>query len=145
MASVFEPGMVNKYPNYRFRIIHVLLLFLFTIWFWFLTMFSTIINPFPNKPLFNVSAVQVFENTVGKGEVARNEQFLLFPQCFLPIWRIVCNCHQIWNCPPQTHWAWKSLKLVVWEKVKNLQHNRDVLIESICIQQANYRPNYWIR
>ena len=25
-----------------------------------------------------------FENTVGKGEIARNEQFYLFPQCFLP-------------------------------------------------------------
>ena len=25
-----------------------------------------------------------FENTVGKGEIARNEQFLLFLQCFLP-------------------------------------------------------------
>ena len=24
-----------------------------------------------------------FENTVGKGEIARNEQFHLFPQCFL--------------------------------------------------------------
>ena len=24
-----------------------------------------------------------FENNVGKGEIARNEQFLLFPQCFL--------------------------------------------------------------
>ena len=24
-----------------------------------------------------------FENTVVKGEIARNEQFLLFPQCFL--------------------------------------------------------------
>ena len=23
-----------------------------------------------------------FENFVGKGEIARNEQFLLFPQCF---------------------------------------------------------------
>ena len=23
-----------------------------------------------------------FENTVGKGEIARNEQFLRFPQCF---------------------------------------------------------------
>ena len=23
-----------------------------------------------------------FENTVGKGEIARYEQFLLFPQCF---------------------------------------------------------------
>ena len=25
-----------------------------------------------------------FENIAGKGEIARNEQFLLFPQCFLP-------------------------------------------------------------
>ena len=24
-----------------------------------------------------------FENIVGKGETARNKQFLLFPQCFL--------------------------------------------------------------
>ena len=29
---------------------------------------------------FDASA---FENIVGKGEIARNEQFLLFPQCFL--------------------------------------------------------------
>ena len=27
-----------------------------------------------------------FENTLGKGEIARNEQFLLFPQCVLPVW-----------------------------------------------------------
>ena len=26
-----------------------------------------------------------FENTVGKGEIARNEQFLLFPQVFLSL------------------------------------------------------------
>ena len=29
-----------------------------------------------------------FENIVGKGEIARNEQFLLFPQCF-PLNRII--------------------------------------------------------
>ena len=32
-----------------------------------------------------------FENTVGKGEIARNEQFLLFPQCFLTIWKTFCQ------------------------------------------------------
>ena len=37
------------------------------------------LTPLGNKP---------FENNVGKGEIARNEQFLLFPQCFLPIWII---------------------------------------------------------
>ena len=31
-----------------------------------------------------------FENIVGKGEIARNEQFLLFPQCFLLYQISVC-------------------------------------------------------
>ena len=45
---------------------------------------------------FYMSAVQVFfKNTVGKGEIAHNEQFLLFPQCFPPIWRTFCYFHQI--------------------------------------------------
>ena len=51
-------------------------------------------NPFPNK--FWLSHVcSTFENTVGKGEIAHNEQFLLYPQCFLPIWRTFCHCDQI--------------------------------------------------
>ena len=36
-----------------------------------------------------------FENTVGKGEIARNEQFLLFPQCFPTIWKTSCHFPQI--------------------------------------------------
>ena len=35
-----------------------------------------------------------FENTVGKGELASNKQFLLFPQCFIPVWRTFNNCYQ---------------------------------------------------
>ena len=34
--------------------------------------------------VFTCLSDEPFENTVGKGEIARNEQFLLFPQCFLP-------------------------------------------------------------
>ena len=41
-------------------------------------------NLFSNKPWVYVSAVQVFENTVRKGEIARTEQFLLFLHCFYP-------------------------------------------------------------
>ena len=45
-----------------------------------------IFNPFPNKPwFFTYLQYMSFENTVEKGEIARNEQFVLFPQCFLPI------------------------------------------------------------
>ena len=65
--------------------------------------------PLGNKP---------FENTVGKGEIAHNEQFLLFPQCFLPVWITFCRFRQIWNCRLQTPSSWKSINFVVWEKVK---------------------------
>ena len=59
-----------------------------------------------------------FENNVGKGEIARNKQFLPFPQRFLPIWRTFSHFHQIRNYHLQTISVWKSLKLVVWERVK---------------------------
>ena len=55
-----------------------------------------------------------FENTVGKGEIARNEQFYLFPQCFLPVWTTFRHFRQIWNCRLQTLSVWKSLKFVIW-------------------------------
>ena len=44
-----------------------------------------LLTPLGNKP---------FENTVGKGEIAHNEQFLLFPQCFLPVWVTFCQFQQ---------------------------------------------------
>ena len=46
----------------------------------------TPLTPLGNKP---------FENSVGKGEIARNEQFLLFPQCFLPVWITFFRFRQI--------------------------------------------------
>ena len=58
-----------------------------------------------------------FENTAGKGEIARDEQFLLLPQCFLPVLRYFCHFHQIQNCRVQTLSVWKSTKFVVWERV----------------------------
>ena len=44
---------------------------------------------------FDASGNKPFENTVQKGEIARNEQFLLFPQPFLPIRKTFCHFHQI--------------------------------------------------
>ena len=56
------------------------------------TKLKYLFNPFPhNDTLGN----KPFENTVGKGEIARNEQFLLFPQCFLPLRITCCHFHQI--------------------------------------------------
>ena len=37
--------------------------------------------------VFTCLQYRSFDNSVGKGEIARNEQFLLFPQRFLTIWR----------------------------------------------------------
>ena len=52
---------------------------------WALTHSHTM-TPLGNKP---------FKNTVGKGEIAHNEQFLLFPQCFLTVWIAFCHFRQI--------------------------------------------------
>ena len=50
-----------------------------------------------------------FENTVGKREIARTEQFILFPHCFLPCWRTLYYFHRILKCGLQTLSVWKSL------------------------------------
>ena len=60
-----------------------------------------------------------FENTVGKGEIACDEQFLLFSQCFLTFSRTFSHVYQISNCRLQTLSVWKGLKFVVWERVKD--------------------------
>ena len=44
------------------------------------------IKPFPKQALvFTCLQHKSIENTAGKGEIARHEQILLFPQCFLPV------------------------------------------------------------
>ena len=41
--------------------------------------------PFPKQALvFTCLQYMSFENNVGKGKIARKEQFLLFPHCFYP-------------------------------------------------------------
>ena len=45
-----------------------------------------IAQPFPKQALvFTCLQYKPLENTVEKGEIAPDEQFLLFPQCFLPV------------------------------------------------------------
>ena len=66
-------------------------------------------NPFPHNDTFRRPWETSLLKTLGKGEIARNEQFLLFPQCFLPIWITFCYFRQIRNCRLQTLSVWKSL------------------------------------
>ena len=75
--------------------------------------------PFPKQALhFTCPQYMSFENSVSKGEIACDEQFLLYPQYFLPFWRNFCHFHQIQNCHLQTPSVWKSPKFVAWERVK---------------------------
>ena len=102
---------------------------------WYLFFFSylyneiiiKLINPFPNKPWF----LRVFSRGILK-TLWEKEQFLLFPQCFLTLWRTFCHFHQIQNCPLQTLSIWKSLKFVVWERVNPLTHNPKIEEERFC-------------
>ena len=56
----------------------------------FLNETKKVFNPFLKQVLvFTCLQYNSFENTVGKGEIARNEQFLLFPQRFLLLLRNV--------------------------------------------------------
>ena len=75
------------------------------------------------SPVFTCLQYKSFENAVGKGEIARNKQFLLFPQCFLPVWITLCHFHQNKNSHQQTLSVWKSLKSGVWERVKLVLKN----------------------
>ena len=67
--------------------------------------------------VFTCLLYKPFENTAGKGEITRNEQFLLFPQCFLSAWETIHHFHQTQNCRLQSLPIWKGLKFVVFERV----------------------------
>ena len=75
-------------------------------------------NPFPNKPLFFTCLLcKSFKNTVEKGEIARNEQFLLFLQCFLLPWRTSRYLLEYKNCRLQLFQFGRVKNFVVWENV----------------------------
>ena len=76
---------------------------------------------------------KTFENNVGKGEIARNEQFLLFPQCFSTLLDNFLPFSSNLNCGLQTFSVWKSLKFVVWERVKGMYLHVSVFY--ICISK----------
>ena len=83
------------------------------------------VNPFQNKPWFlRVCSTRLLKTLWEKETFARNEQFLLFPQCFLTFKRTFHHFYQTQNCRLQRLLIWKNLKFVVWEKV-NTGHRND--------------------
>ena len=101
-------------------------------------------KPFPRQVLvFKCLQYQSLENTAGKGEIDCKEQFLLFPQCFLPIWEkkkkkkksaifikfefVVCKLFQFGR-----------VKFVVWESVKPpFASNTDISNMDLSFNYAN--------
>ena len=98
-------------------------------------------NSFPSKPWFSRVCRKGFLKTLWEKEkllemsnfsISRSvfyPQFLLFPQCFLPIWKTFFYFHQTQNCRLQTLSVWKGLKFVVWEKVNLYQM---ATVENFC-------------
>ena len=72
-----------------------------------------------------------------KGESIHNEQFLLSPLCFLPIWRTSCHFQQIWNCHVQSLWVWESLISDVWERWPK----QDVFVKPECPCHGHFFEN----
>ena len=65
-------------------------------------------NPFPTKPWFlRVCSLSLLKTLWEYGEMARNEPFLLFPQCFLFVWGI----SSIEGCRLQTHSGLEEFKI----------------------------------
>ena len=70
------------------------------------------LNPCPKQDhAFAYLLYKSFENPVVKGEIARNEKFLLFLQCFLPFHKPFQHMRQFQNCHLQSLPVWESLKL----------------------------------
>ena len=70
------------------------------------------------SPGFYVSHYKSLENTVGKGEIALYEQFLLFQQCFLPFVKTFLPLSSNLKLSSVNSFSFEGLKFVVWERVK---------------------------
>ena len=88
------------------------------------------------SPGFYVSGVQVFWKHCGKRKNCSWRAISPFPTVFATCFKNLCHFHQIWNCRLQTLSIGKSLKLVVWERVKywklSLERRRHCLKNRKC-------------
>ena len=79
------------------------------------------------------SHVFFLKTLLRKGEIALNEQFLLFPQCFLIVWRTFRHFHHIQNCRLQTLSVWKNLEIIVWERINTCKQQAGFMLKK-CLQ-----------
>ena len=83
------------------------------------------------------------ENTVGKGETARNKQFLLFPQCFLPVW--ITFCHFCLKLSSANFFSLEESKISSGNGLR-VSHFRSEIIfyilRLLCTTRYNFRLNH---
>ena len=76
-------------------------------------------NPFQNKPWFLlVCSTSLLKTLWDKEKLLVTSNFSFAHSVFYPIRELSSIFYQIWNCRLQTLSIWKSLKFVVWERVK---------------------------
>ena len=98
-------------------------------------------SPFLKQALvFMCLQYNSFENNVGKGEIACNKQFLLFP-VFSTRLKNFLSSSQIWNCLLRALSVWKSLKLFVWERV-NTYHMKKLLQSNSVVRTIDWMVFY---
>ena len=75
-----------------------------------------------HKRALDITSLQFkpLENTAGKGEIAHNEQFLLFQRCFLSFRRTFQPFSPNLKLSSANSAVRKSLNFVVWEKLMRL-------------------------
>ena len=69
-----------------------------------------------------------FENIVGKEEIARNEQFLLFPQCFLLNQKIVSPFVNICDILSLFAAELEEPRIGMWDKGLRIKKNLDIAL-----------------
>ena len=69
--------------------------------------------------VFTFLQYKSFENTGGKGKIAHNEQFFVFPQCFLLILRTLSFSSNLELCSGSSFY-FEEPKIWVWERVHAL-------------------------
>ena len=77
------------------------------------------LNPFANKPwFFTCLQYKSFENTLGKGEIDRNEQSFLFQQRFLPVLRTFRHFLSNQKLPSANPFSLEASRICCLGKVK---------------------------
>ena len=88
------------------------------------------------SPNVYVSQFKSFENTEGKAEIARNKQFLLVTQCFLPFWLNEGEC--------VTNTVYTQVSMMSVNAFNSLPDEK-IVAEMLVIVSANFEEKKYMK